>query len=171
MLTENDLMMVQNEIGYTFINKGLLMQAFRRSSYAKEQDVPSNEILEFIGDGVILQIVIKKMAKKYCSTSPDKDSLITLNSAKNPKDFTDIKKELISNERFAEKITSLGWNKYLITNKSDKTNDVCNKKKPKADLFEAIIGAVAVDCNYNMRKLDKVVSKLLDLKKFLEEHK
>ena len=51
---ENTLLikMVQGQVGYIFKNPDLLLQAFTRRSYARENGGEDNEVLEFIGDKV-----------------------------------------------------------------------------------------------------------------------
>ena len=41
----NDIIFVQNQIGYEFSNSDLLQQAFIRSSYANENGGQDNEVL------------------------------------------------------------------------------------------------------------------------------
>ena len=57
-MTEEIIDLIEKKIGYEFKNKALLVQAFTRESYAKEQrvkglDVQSNEQLEYFGDSVL----------------------------------------------------------------------------------------------------------------------
>ena len=46
--------MIQGQIGYDFKNLDLLKQAFVRRSYSEENGGESNEVLEFIGDKVLV---------------------------------------------------------------------------------------------------------------------
>ena len=48
-----DIAKIQNLIGYEFNNKELLITAFTHSSYSNENQVQSNEMLEFLGDSVL----------------------------------------------------------------------------------------------------------------------
>ena len=53
-------------IGYTFQNKGLLRQAFTRSSYRNEHPwEPDNEVLELIGDSVLSLSVLTYFKETY----------------------------------------------------------------------------------------------------------
>lgn len=54
---------IEKKIGYEFKNKALLIQAFTRESYAKEQrvkgiDCNSNDQLEYFGDSVLNYLVV-----------------------------------------------------------------------------------------------------------------
>ena len=57
--------MVQAQIGYNFKNIDLLIQAFTRRSYSKENGGENNEVLEFIGDNALDFAVIRLLVEKY----------------------------------------------------------------------------------------------------------
>ena len=56
---------VEESIGYTFKNKELLENALRHTSYAYENNVSSNEKLEFLGDSILEFISSKYIYGKY----------------------------------------------------------------------------------------------------------
>jgi ribonuclease-3 len=64
-LEQNDLIFIQNRIGYEFKNLDLLQQAFVRRSYSQENGGENNEVLEFIGDKVLDLFVVKFLIEKY----------------------------------------------------------------------------------------------------------
>ena len=49
-MDEKEIKFIQDQIGYTFKNQELLVQAFTRRSYSMEKGGQDNEVLEFIGD-------------------------------------------------------------------------------------------------------------------------
>ena len=53
-MEKNDFIFIQDQIAYNFKNLDLLQQAFVRRSYAKENGGEDNEVLEFIGDKVVV---------------------------------------------------------------------------------------------------------------------
>ena len=57
-------------------------------------------------------------------------------------------------------------NEKELTEDSDIKNNTLNQKSVMADLFEAIIGAVVVDSDWNYEKISNVCSNMLKLKKF-----
>ena len=59
IMKENDLQLIQEQIGYHFNNPDLLQQAFTRRSYSEENGGENNEVLEFIGDKVLDFFVVK----------------------------------------------------------------------------------------------------------------
>jgi len=168
---------VLERLDYNFNNIDLLYQAFTRSSYAVENGGESNEVLEFIGDRVLDYFVTREIASRYgfftsdtAFYDPNNDyDEFAIRAHKNEKDFTELKKELVSNKNLADIISALGWNQLLIVGKSDVKNQVWKETKVMADLFEAIIGAVAVDCNYDDETLTELVVNMLDLDEYFDD--
>lgn len=142
---------VQEKIGYRFDNIDLLLQAFTRSSYSTQYGGENNEVLEFIGDNVLDLYVVKTLADRFGfmksqSDFYDKDNdneEFCIVAHKKESDFTDIKKEIVSNKTLAKRIDSLGFAKYMYLGNSDIDNNVISQEKVKADLFEAILGAIS----------------------------
>ena len=58
-MKKNDIIFIQDQIGYCFKNTDLLHQAFVRRSYSVENGSENNEVLEFIGDKVLDFITVK----------------------------------------------------------------------------------------------------------------
>ena len=55
----------EESIGYKFKNKELLKTAFTHTSYAYENNVESNEKLEYLGDSILEFISSEYIYKKY----------------------------------------------------------------------------------------------------------
>lgn len=161
-------------IGYQFKNKELLYQAFTRSSYAKETGLEDNENLEFIGDRILGFFVTKMLAINYGYMTGDincknkswsQNGRFALAYNLEESNITELKNYLLSNKFLASCIEELGLHEMLYLGKNDIKNNVANNEKAKADLLEAIIGAVAIDsildCDYN--RLEYVVYRLTDI--------
>lgn len=90
---------------------------------------------------------------------------------KNEADFTELKKQIVSNETLAKTIDKLGLFKYMYLGDTDLENPKFkdNLIKVKADLFEAILGAVAIDSDWNQDELQNVVEYMLQIDDFLED--
>lgn len=52
--------------------------------------------------------------------------------------------------------------------KGDVANNVQDEDSVKEDLFEAIIGAVTIDCNWDLEQIQNVVEAMLDIEFYLE---
>jgi len=170
---------VQKKIGYWFDNEYLLLQAFTRSSYSSQHGGENNEVLEFLGDRVLDFYVVKVIADRFGFVKSQSDYYDEENELdeycivahKNEADFTELKKQIVSNETLAKTIDKLGLFKYMYLGDTDLENPKFkdNLIKVKADLFEAILGAVAIDSDWNQDELQNVVEYMLQIDDLLED--
>ncbi len=168
---------VEEIIDYEFDNKALLLQAFTRSSYSAEYGGENNEVLEFLGDRVLDYYVVKSIADRFGfmkSESAYYDEENDLNeyciiAHKNEADFTVLKKEIVNNSNLAKHIDRLKLAQYMYLGTSDIDNNVTIQPKVKADLFEAIIGAVAIDSNWHSDVLQNVIETMLQIDDYFED--
>ncbi len=167
-----DLSSIQGTIGYQFSNTDLLQQAFVRRSYSEENGGQNNEVLEFIGDKALDLAVIRIMMERFGMITDSKDYREF--KVRNPKYFqtkqegvfTDIKKQLVEKKALSKCMDRLGFHTQLIMGRGDCTQNIQNQDSVKEDLFEAIIGAVAVDSNWNMGEITDVVYRMIDFDAF-----
>ena len=152
-MTDQEIKKIESSIGYTFHNKALLNQAFTRKSYTEENGGENNEVLEFIGDEV-LDYTITLILLKSCGGVDEKGEY---SSMKNESSLTDTKKSMVQGKTLANCIDNLHLHKYLLLGKGDIKQKVYDKDSVKEDLFEAIIGAIAVDSNYNQELITNSV--------------
>lgn len=168
------LELIQGQIGYQFENTDLLEQAFVRRSYSKEHGGEDNEVLEFIGDKALDFVIVKLLAEKYGSFAKDytnfdplKDSNDFISDLSEGK-LTEIKKQLVCRKMLANRICTMGFQYELIMGKSDIDQRVFEQESVQEDLFEAIIGAVAIDSGWDLNALAVVVDLMLDPIYYLE---
>ena len=157
---------VENKIGFCFNNKKLLKQAFIRSSYAQENGRPSNEVLDFIGDKVLDIVVIRILLG-------GKEKTVTAGRYFRCKEtegnLSKMKAEIVNSNNLSKAIDELGLERFIFYGKSDLNNDLANKKSIKEDLFEAIVGATALDSNWDMDVIyDKVIRLFRNIHKIKE---
>ena len=157
---------IEKVIGYQFNNAKLLKQAFFRSSYAHENGCESNEVLEFIGDKVLDLAVIRILLERYSTSNVGVDYF---KSSKQEGELTKIKSQLVNTDYLVKSFDALGIEEYIYYGKNDLNNKVTDVKSVKEDVFEAIIGAIALDSKWNMDKVIKIVKKLLNTDKFFKE--
>ena len=191
-MKKEDLQFIQDQIGYRFNNLDLLQQAFTRRSYSKEHGGEDNEVLEFIGDKVLDLFVIQYLivqnsnsGELYKRFDPKfKNSLFYLEytsgkrtfsnentfiCSKTEAELTEIKKVLVQKKTLANKISDLGIADYLIMGSGDMQQNANEQDSVKEDLFEAILGAIAIDSNWNMDKMSDAVRVMLRPESILEE--
>ena len=157
---------VESAIGYHFNNEKLLKQAFFRSSFAHENGRESNEVLEFIGDKVLDLAVMRILLEKYAKSNDGEEYF---KSNKQEGELTKIKSELVSTGYLAGAFDALFVEEFIYYGKSDLNNKATDIMSIKEDVFEAIIGAIALDSNWNMDKIIKIVKKLLHTDNFLKQ--
>lgn len=150
---------VQQSIGYEFTNPKLLIQAFTRKSYSAENpESLNNEVLEFYGDEILDFYVTRQM---YSETA--KLTERGFESERTEDELTKMKSFVVNKDTLSLCISNFGFEKFLIAGKSDIQNKAKESKSVREDLFEAIIGAVAVDSNWDYAKLDKVCREMLKM--------
>ena len=180
---------IHGQIGYTFNNNNLLEQAFTRRSFSEEQGGENNEVLEFIGDKVLDLIVVKYLTEKYSNAKgicekftpgierslkycfgqikfPEENVFI---SDYSEAELTELKKVLVQKKTLATRIDKMGLSDFLLMGKGDVLQNRNDENSVKEDLFEAILGAIAIDCNWNMEKLQNAVMTMLAPEAFLSE--
>lgn len=162
-MEKNDFIFIQDQIAYNFKNLDLLQQAFVRRSYAQENGGEDNEVLEFIGDKVLDFIIVKYLTEKYgyflneCDNFDETEEFNEFAVEYRENRLTEMKKRLVSKKTLAHRMDMLGLANYLIMGKGDINKHVNEEDSVKEDLFEAILGAVALDSKWNISELQDVV--------------
>jgi ribonuclease-3 len=146
---------------------GLLQQAFIRSSYSKENGGQNNEVLEFIGDKA-LDLAVIKILTEYYDGQINEDNEFELQDNINEGKLTALKQKFVSRDMLARRIDMIGFQDYLIMGNGDINKKVQNEDSVKEDLFEAIIGAITIDCCWNINVIQDVVENMLGVTYCLE---
>lgn len=163
-MTDKDLQFIEERLDYDFNEPKLLRQAFTRKSYSDERSgAYHNEVLEFYGDKALEFVVMKKLSVHYGNETQNGK----YTSTKTEGQLTDIKKNLICRKMLARRIDVLGFADYLLMGKGDIGQNVQYVDSVKEDLFEAIVGAVAIDCYWDTEILEDVVDTMLDVEYYL----
>ncbi len=76
---------------------------------------------------------------------------------------------MVEKKTLARRMDELGFAEHLIMGKSDIQNKVNEERSVKEDLFEAIIGAVAIDSGWNLKDIQSVVEVMLEPDTFLQD--
>ena len=166
---------VQRKISYWFNNVDLLTQAFTRRSYSEENGGANNEVLEFVGDRVLDFYVTKILMDRFGyleaqkgNIEPEKDhEVFRVHTYTDEGQLTNLKKKLVNKKMLASRIQLLGLHEFLLMGNGDIQQQKENEDSVKEDLFEAILGAIAIDSNWNADELENAVSFMLDLDYFL----
>ena len=151
---------LEKRIGVKFANRDLLKTALTHRSYInenREQNIENNERLEFLGDAVLELIISDHIYKKY----PEKHE----------GELTAIRSALVRTESIAEESKKMGIGQYLLLSKGEEESGGKDKEYIIADLYEAVLGAIYLDKDYEtakeyvtrtiLKKVDKVVEEEL----------
>ena len=156
---------IKEKTGFESKGNVSLMQAFTRSSYAKQWGIESNEVLELIGDQVLSYVTVKLISKRFGAQNVHGEYQFRVRENR----LSAFKQQLLSNDNLAQIIDEWNVMDYLIVGKSDENNNVAEQVKVKADTLEAIVGYIAIRSNYDDEILTKAVSMILSLDEKMEE--
>lgn len=175
---------IEEKIAYKFgSHTNLLIQAFTRKSYAQENDdFEHNEILEFYGDHLVNTVITKWLFDSY-SKLPNSNSFANeyFSSEKDESELTKIRAKYANKSALAHCIDILDLDQYLLLGKSDEKNEVWKSEKVRCDLFESIIGAIAVDSiknktlystnkEWDFEQIEKSCKKMWEMLDFSENY-
>ena len=156
-MNDTTLQYIQQKIGYQFKNPALLKQAFVAPSltHASQNRIQNYQILELIGDAVLGLTVTKRLAEDFCHIDSG-GQFVSLASVGH---IAEEKTSFIKNERLAQCTKAHGFDSFLERAHGNRSHDYKNKK---GDLFESILGAVAIDSNWNVDIFSNVAKKMFD---------
>ena len=122
---------LEKNIGYEFKNKQLLNQALTHTSYAYENNVQSNEKLEFLGDSIL-----EFISSKYI-----------YNNFKNLKEgeMTKVRATVVCEQSLYEVAKKHNFSEFLNLGKSETISGGKNRPAILADSVEAVIAAMYLD--------------------------
>jgi ribonuclease-3 len=143
---EGQLNVLQEELGYRFIDRSHLQRALIHSSFAFEQGEPGNdnETLEFLGDAVLDLAVGHTLFNRYRNMKEG--------------ELTRLRSALVNERNLAAMARRINLGKYLLLGRGEESSK--NREKPSilASAYEAMVGAIFVDSSYER------------VEKFVEEH-
>jgi len=125
---------LETRLRYTFVEKSLLDNALRHSSYVNEQNddcIRDNERLEFLGDAV-LSLIIGHMLMDFF---PD------LHEG----DLSRMRASLVNESQLAEIAVALELGNFILLGKGELQSNGRRKKSILSDAFEAVIAALYLD--------------------------
>lgn len=152
MTSENNCNLSDAEriIGYSFKDKSLLVAAFTHSSYANEhKNVSDYQRLEFLGDAVLGYIVGARLFSYYPSA--------------NEGELSKRRAFMVSAEILSKVIDKYDLIKYLRVGSGQVSDEVKCSENVKCDLFEAIVGAIVLDCKGDFTYAKEFIWKGLEL--------
>jgi ribonuclease-3 len=121
----------ESTIGYHFADRDLLHRALRHGSASAAQEAGSYQRLEFLGDAVLSYAVAKMLFEMF----PNDDQ----------GQLTRKRVHLVRSERLAERAALLGLDGWVEVGPSEEIGRGRERSALLEDLFEALVGAIAID--------------------------
>ena len=134
---ELDIKLIEKQINYKFKDKQLLITAFTHTTYAHSFNVKNNQRLEFLGDAVLNLIVAEWLFK---------------NKHEREGKLSTMRSHLVDENSLANIVEQLGIYEHLRVNSGRQDQSLKTLKSVRADLFEAVLGAIYLDSNYKKAK-------------------
>lgn len=125
---------IEKRLGYTFIDKKLLLLAFVHRSFINEhRDILSehNERLEFLGDS-ILGMIVSDFLFHHFPNRPEGE-------------LSHLRAQVVESAQCERYMRKLRLADHLLLGKGEMLNEGKSKGSILADAFEAIIGAIYAD--------------------------
>ena len=129
---ERDLSILENEIGYKFNNRDLLVNALTHTSYAYENKTKSYERLEYLGDSILEFVSSKYLFENYKNLSEG--------------EMTKVRAYAVCEDNLFKIANKHNFSDFLYLGKSELSSSN-NRKAILADCVEAVIAAMYLDSN------------------------
>ncbi len=121
----------EENIGYVFKNKNLLINALTHTSYANERGLASNEKLEFLGDAILEFVSSEYLYKNY-------------NHLKEG-EMTKVRASVVCEDSLYKLALRLNFSDFLYLGKSEIVSHGKTRPAILADSVEAVIAAMYLD--------------------------
>lgn len=138
---QEQLIELQNKIGYQFRNKELLVSALMHSSYTNEKNLPKhqcNERLEFLGDAV-LELISSEFLFFLHEKTPEGQ-------------LTKLRASMVCEPSLAFCAREISLGNYLLLGKGEEVTGGRKRDSVTSDALEALIGAIYLDGGFASAK-------------------
>jgi NCAIR mutase (PurE)-related protein len=152
IITNEGSMTIEENIGYSFLDKNILNRALTRKAYALEQRQRNHvcedqEIFRTLGDAVLKAVLVDLLIHSGCKTRDE---------------ITRKKIELEREESLAKICCELGIGESIMLGAGEKKQRANEEPYVLAETFEAVIGAIYLDGGYDTAK--KIITNLFKTK-------
>ena len=146
---------IQRIIDYEFVNENILRQAFTRRAFAQVYGIGDSEVLEFLGDTVLNTVLTREMARQAICFDAEYPSE-PFRSSYDEGELTRIRQHYESKDYLAGRAEQLGLAKFILYGPGEAPTESAAE-----DMMEALLGAVAMDNDWEWNTLEDVVDKLI----------
>jgi len=150
-MSATNLTEFQRKLGYLFKDLSVLRMALTHPSVAHEQGpgvtVYHNQRLEFLGDAVLQLVLTRELYMKFPGFGEGP--------------LTKARAQLVNRRTLAEHGKRLDIGKYLQLSKGEELSGGRDRQSSIADAYEAVVGALFLDSNYETAR-DFIVREFRD---------
>ena len=139
----DELQALQQQLGYYFQNKELLIEALTHKSYKQPYN---NERLEFLGDAVLDLIVGEYLYKKFRDFDEGK--------------LSKMRASLVNEGGFTRLANHLNLGEYIYLSNAEENNSGRTKSSLLSNAFEALMGAIYLESG--LGKVQEITVGLLE---------
>ena len=126
---------LEERIGYSFRDRGLMLRALSHSSHVREQsllnDLQDNEQLEFLGDAILGFLVSEALVRHMPAATEGR--------------LSKVKSQLVSATHLFDVATQLELGEFLLLGRGEEMSGGRVKKTLLVDALEALIAAMYLD--------------------------
>lgn len=133
---ENEYEKLENELGYTFIDKSKLSKALTHRSLHQKGKNDDYERSEFLGDAVLDLAIADLLLRKHKNAEEG--------------DLSKMRAALVCSKSLAKIASSLSIGEFIKLSKAEKANNGQEKPSILSDVFEAIIGAIYMEGGFDV---------------------
>ena len=139
-MEKKDLSILEENIGYRFNNRELLVEALTHSSYAnelrsKKKDAVCNERLEFLGDSVLGTVTSEFLFAKYTKLPEG--------------DLSHIRASLVQSQSLASYARKVELGSFLLLGRGEDNISGRGQQSILENAFEALVAAIYLDAGEN----------------------
>jgi ribonuclease-3 len=132
-----DLTSLEQQLGYHFKDKNLLLQALTHTTFAYEsqqENLSDNQRLEFLGDSILTMVTAEYLYKKYPECSEG--------------ELTHRRALVVNRGNLAKKAKEINLSQYLLLGKGEEKLGGRENSTNLSCALEAIIGAIYLDAGF-----------------------
>ena len=134
---EKDIGKLEKELGFTFKNRILLIEAITHKSFSASED--NNQRLEFLGDSILNTIISEYLFDEFGHDNEGK--------------MTSMRASLVNENSLYELAKKIKLNNFMLMSEEEILRKGNLIKAALSDTFEAIIGAIFLDQGYDKTKI------------------
>ena len=134
---EKDIGKLEKELGFTFKNRILLIEAITHKSFSTSED--NNQRLEFLGDSILNTIISEYLFDEFGHDNEGK--------------MTSMRASLVNENSLYELAKKIKLNNFMLMSEEEILRKGNLRKAALSDTFEAIIGAIFLDQGYDKTKV------------------